>query len=206
LMAAVQQTRQAKRALQRVLEIMVARIDRLIVVVAAGKKLSRPLKRPRDKRTVSVGKHAQVNGRNTRLRHTGVFGVRLVKHSRRVLFLRDIAIFFRRVPAARRGYAARTVSGATDARSPPGARMMRTCPPIGAHTDGSVGPKSNVDGVAVAAAMCETPVSWPKYAVQRASSAASVGSGRLRAISGACTESERARVSRALSSASPPMR
>ena len=38
------------------------------------------------------------------------------------------------------GYEARTASGAMEARSPAGARRMRTCSPTGAQTDGSVGP------------------------------------------------------------------
>ena len=92
-MAPMQQTRQAKRALQRMFKVMIARINGLIVIVLAGKKAPGPLKRLRDKRTIAVWENAPINGRDTFLRRTGHFGVHLVKHPRRVNFFPDFASF-----------------------------------------------------------------------------------------------------------------
>ena len=60
-MAPLQQPHHAERALQRMLEVVIMRIDRLIILIFARKTIDRPAKSPRNDQPICVGEHAPVD-------------------------------------------------------------------------------------------------------------------------------------------------
>ena len=79
-MPASQQTGQTQRSLERVLKIVVSRINGLVVIKASRKTLPSPFERARHKGPVAVREQAPVNLVN-RLFHLGrVTGIDMIKH------------------------------------------------------------------------------------------------------------------------------
>jgi len=65
-----------------VLEVVVARIDGLVIIIPAGKALSRPLERAWDKGSVAIRKQARVNSVNLSLNLRRNTRVNVIKHCR----------------------------------------------------------------------------------------------------------------------------
>ena len=69
----MQQARHAKRALQRVLKVVVGRINRLVILMPAGEAVTRPAEHARDKPRVPGRKARAVGGGHFRLDGRRIF-------------------------------------------------------------------------------------------------------------------------------------